>query len=369
MVVFWPSISGAGTAPRWALLSVFVPMLIFFVTIEGKNRFLPFILPAAFLAYATVSLAWTPSIYEGLDALWKLYLLAGLFLIGASLDDLRPVWIGAALGIAVNSVFVVAQLFEFADTNGFLVPRIYGPAGVGAGLFLNKNLMAEVAVLVLIGLAFCKIDRKYSIPMLLAVLPAALLPHARGPLVALAVAAAAWLWPRYRATAVLALLAGALVVAVTFGSTPITSTSERFNIWRDTFSGLTWFGHGIGSFYQAFPAFAVHNDILAIRTDHAHSDLLEMVFELGAGAVLLAGVLVYALFGRSETERLVLIAFMVEGAFGFPIYCPATAALAALVVGHLCAHRHPVRVHVAARRMVPRGGLARPGDVRQPAPV
>lgn len=360
MVAYWPSISGAGTAPRWALLSVGVPMLIFFASNEVPKIST---VAAAFLAYATASLFWTPSIYEGLDALWKLYLLAGLFLIGAKIEDLTVIWVGAAVGIAFNAPFVIAQVAGFDP-----VARVPGPAGLGAGLFLNKNIMAETATLVLVSfLPYLVKHLRWW--WLLAVAAAALLPVARGAILGLAAAGLVWLWPRSRFAAIMLVLAGALAVAISFSYAPITSASERFNIWRDTLSGLTWFGHGVGSFYQAFPLFAVHNDILAVRTDHAHSDGLELLFEFGAGVLLVLPVVGYALFGRDDGARLVLIAFLVEGCFGFPSHCPATAALAAVALGHLCAHRHPVREHIAAGRMVPRGGVARPGDVRQPAPV
>jgi hypothetical protein len=66
----------------------------------------------------------------------------------------------------------------------------------------------------------------------------------------------------------------------------------------------------------------------------AHNDTLQMVYELGPGALFFLGLEAYALYLARETERLVLIAFFVEGLTEFPLYMPVTGLIAALAIGH-----------------------------------
>ncbi len=298
-VAYVPWFADAGNAPRWVLLSVLVPL-------AWRLRLwaLPHTLAAVFFGFAALSLLWTPVAIEGVQPLWQFALLWALFCIGAEQDSMEPVFVGAAWGMALSGV---AALFQAEPT----------------GLFLNKNFMAEAAALVGAGLLAY---RRYQLLPL--ILPAVLLPNARGALLALCVVVAMERGSRWIAAG-LALLFTAVVMWWPHGA----SLGERWVIWSHTANHLTWFGHGLGSFYIDFPGF--QEDGFARRFDHAHNDLLELVYELGVGTLPLLALWLVAMV-QAQPLRLVLIAAAVEGCFGFPLFLPVTGALAAMAAGHLC---------------------------------
>ena len=81
--------------------------------------------------------------------------------------------------------------------------------------------------------------------------------------------------------------------------------------------------------------------------------LLQILYETGVpGFVLFSAFIIYILKTRQVTDRLVFVVFLVEGCFGFPLYTPTTAALAAFVAGHLCACRADVRDSLAQGRLL-----------------
>lgn len=341
-IAFIPMISGAATTPRWALLAVCIPAALFFV--DRQHTTAGHYLGTTFLAWCALTFLWTSAPFDGADLMFRLMLLAGVFVIGASLPDLQPVYLGLGLGFALNAALALAQSLGFDG-----VPQLIAPSG----LFLNKNYLAEPAALVLIGLLGC---RMWALALLVS--PAVFVPGARGALLALAAAALAWIWPRSRAAAVkvaLLLLSGFILFAI-FRSH--SSIEQRFEIWRDTAANLTLFGHGLGAFYIDFPSFAVHSDVLSERPVHAHNDFLELAYELGIGALLFVAMLGYCLSGPLPTERLILIAFMVEAFFGFPLHLPIPSFLAALAAGRLCGVRATLCDGIAPRRVGLRAGLA-----------
>lgn len=329
-VAFVPWLGGAADSPRWAMVALgsTAALWISFRVTAGHW------IGLGLLAWAGLSMLWTAGPYEGVDELAKLLFLAGLFVIGSGLPSLRPVLIGLAIGMAVNSALATAQMFGFEG-----VPQLGGPAG----LFMVKNYLAEPAALVLVWLVAARMWW-----WALAVLPAVLLPGGRGALAALVACAIAWLWTKSRPAAVALILvaglgAGALAVR---GDSSVT---ERFAIWRATAAGLTWTGSGIGSFYARLPSHAPDLNLTVKRPAHAHNDMLELTYELGPGVLLFVALMVLALFGPAGPERYVLIGFLMEGCFGFPLHFPVTAALAAVAAGHLCATGAALRGGVAHR--------------------
>jgi len=323
-VAFVPWFTNAATAPRWALLSVAVPALLY---ISGRNvRHAEYasLLGLAFLAYAAASLAWAPDPYQGAWLLWQWALLAGCFVVGARLPSLRPVVIAAGIGLAISGALAIAQAFGWRG-----IPQNNAPAG----LFVNRNYLAEAAVLALVGAVGYRLWW-----LAVALVPAVVLPTARGAAVALAGVGAAWLWTRSRATALWLIALGMIGVSLTF-SAHNASMAQRLDLWKSTVAGLTWAGSGIGSFYARFPSHAPSWPLLEHRPVHAHSDPLELVYEFGIGAAPIGALLVILMWGPLTPARAMLLAFLIEGAFGFPLRWPVTAFLAALAAGHLCRER------------------------------
>ena len=124
----------------------------------------------------------------------------------------------------------------------------------------------------------------------------------------------------------------------------------RLSMWRDTLRiapDFLWTGSGLGTF--AF-AFRRSEPYLPLKTiDHAHSDYLEFLVELGLpGASLLLGAVAFVFVGTLRSLRAMRdirtrwMAFgcllgaggiLLHAAADFPLQIPALAALAAMLLG------------------------------------
>lgn len=338
-VAVWPWFIGFATTPRWAVLSVMVPLMCISLRVRLTAGHL---YGMAFLAWAALSLAWSINTPDAVGELWKWLLLAGAFCAGAEADDLAGFWRAIGAAVAVSAVVVAGQLGGYS-----FVPQMAPPSG----LFGNRIFLAELAALAMVGL----IGRSWL------ALPAAFvlaMATSVGALAGVATVACAWLWRRSRVAALAApvlLIGAALAVsprpAVETGfARHMESAAVRAGLWADVATQITPLGHGVGSYYVAEAAESPHQQALNLREMHAHNDALEVAFELGAPSLFLAALVWCALGAPVRRERLVLVAFLVEGLFGFPLHNPATAFVAAVVAGHLCGVGNRLRLPVARRR-------------------
>jgi hypothetical protein len=198
---------------------------------------------------------------------------------------------------------------------------------------------------------------------LLTVLPAIVVPLAvtgRGPAVAMIVAALVC-WRGWLTRPLVALAAAALATVAMIGAVLIRSATvgDRFGVWADSLSGITWLGHGWGSFFGVFPEYAAHLLPGLARVDHAHNLLIETAFDLGPIGVALLGWFFWLLLRRAVSiERLVVISFLVEASFAFPDKLPATAGMVALVAGFIARDLPAWRLSVVDGRirLCPRDG-------------
>lgn len=328
-ILFVPGISGAATTPRWALLALVVPWLI------PRPRWTAGHLAAVLLLlWCLVSLTWTEDINGGLLWCARLALLVGVFFIGAEQGSLKPVWIGAGLALIPSWLMSIAQIYGY----GVIHLERFG------GLFINANFMGEAAALVVVGLL---VERVYwLIPL---VMPALVMPMSRGALLAAVVASVAWSRSRIAyGLLALALICGSLTL---WSGYRVGGVEERLAIWTDTIQGMKPFGHGAGSFYLTYPLYAKRTNSFVSRPDHAHNDMLEAIYDLGLGSLVLVALaaIVWA-SGHAHRARFVALAFAVEAMFEFPLHMPVTAFLAALVAGHLCGAGPGLRDIVDGRR-------------------
>ena len=316
-VLLLPFLPAGATIPRWGLLAVAVPAIILWRTIAIPT--------GAWLvaAYVTLSLVVTGTTYSGLNDYCTFWILLGAFCIGRSMTDLKPVFVGAALGLWVNSAATILHALGVIH-----LPQ----TSEHATLFMNENSCVEAAAMVTAAIVI------YRVWWLLPGLLPSLLINSRGPIVALALVGGFAMWKKSKAAVALCVLAVAAFFAYRWleGRFNLTSLQERYNVLRDVLPGLTVFGHGIGSFQIDYAAMQVHTNALAVRFDHPHSDPVQIVFELGvAGAFFIA--LVVRRMGRLEPDAAwyALAVFLVEGCFAFPLYMPVTGFLAALCAGYL----------------------------------
>lgn len=329
---------GAGTSPRWMLLSLMIPLIILVRDLRVSNAHLGIL----FLLYASISSAWAPDLKEGMQDVWKIYLLAGAFVIGAG-THMRAVFIGCALGFAINSAVVVAQVYGFDGITQTVAP---------AGLFSNKNFGGEAAALVLIALVGYRLWWLAPLPLVTLVLSGSKAGVLAAAIGVLFVAPG---WMRWSAAALAVF--GVSLVSTDFDG-HFAHLLQRTDVWTDMLNNLTLFGHGAGSFYILMPGISVHN-VLDVRFDFAHNDWLQLVFEYGIGVIPLAVLLGLAWWrGTCNISRAVLAGFIVEGCFGFPLHLPVTGVLALLCAGRLFGSRLLVRSTLLHGQPVLRGGHA-----------
>ena len=362
-IAYWPGLVAPGDTARWAALSIMIPLLALVFLPHGRRWGMAHVTLLAWLAWAAITVTWAISFPDALDGLWKACLLAAAFLLGARAATVRPALAGFVWGICVNAVFVLAQL-----GGSSLVLQTAAPAG----LFVNRNFLAEAALLALA--AGVSLRMWWSVPWCAL---AWLAPMSRGALLAGALVAAGWLWTRSRLWSALLLVHGAALVAAAALLQPerLASVGYRLDMWRDTLAALSPWGVGVGNYWAGFPAAAttvtagVYSFAMSPRT--AHNDLLTVAFETGViGALLLGAVVVTALRRRSADEPawLVFLAFVGLGLAAFPLFNPATAFMGALCAGALCrrgdalcgefdAGGDPVRTRAAGALAV--GGAAR----------
>lgn len=390
-VAYWPGFTEPGNTARWIVLSISLPLLFLVkqscaagtarstlqvagpglaVPAERKNplslrervgvRGVAVGLILCWLGDAALSLAWTPALPDGLAALWRLVLLALAGAIGARVADLTPTFIGFGLGIAVNSAMVLAQLGGLTW---------FEQAAAPAGLFVNKNMLAEASVLALAALAAGAAGRigfAARATLIVTCMPAAVLTASKAAFMALILTACAWLGYRRRPWLALALALIVLDALLLWHSAwPIQTLTQRLGLWRDTLAGAAWFGHGLGSFDAVWPLLRT-DDVLTsfhLRPGHPHADWVLLVSDLGIGAVFagaLAGLVLWParapefpatldaadvseiqagqrIEGRKEKRagQLTFVCFIATGLAAFPLENPASLLMAGLAAGHV----------------------------------
>ena len=351
-LAFWPWFLWAADSPRWFLASLIIPLLF----LSASPRMTPVHwLGLWWVAFAAASMWWTPSMWDGLNALWKLSLIVGVMMLAQTVNY-RVCMLWAALGVGVSGALAVAQ--EVWGFDG--VRQIIPPAG----LFMNKNFLAEAGVLAFVAAAY------YRRPLLVALtFPAAVLPGSLAAAAALGAVAVVWgmrrLWARSQLVFFLALplVAGVMTTAASLlWWRPSVSVEFRLQVWAVVWNKLRFLGHGIGSFDAIWPELARPTDLpftdvspemysYGRQPGHPHNDLLGLASETGVMALIPAIVICTALYrglrapldADAEAALLVLVAFLVLGLVGFPLANPFTAVVGALAAGYLLRPRGAVR--------------------------
>lgn len=314
MTAFVPGIVGLASNTSWAVMWLATPLLLLKckIGITSINM-----LGVMFLSYSALSLLWFP---HGLLELMQLLALASVFVWGLSLKDLKKVTIGLSLGLSVSSIIAVLQYFE-------IELFIYSTSKV-SGLFINSNIYAEISGMLLILILIYKLW--WFVPITIP----GLLVSSRAVMLGLIIVGLLKIYNKSK----LAAFATAMILSViaSFFDFDMSSVYQRLDIWKDTLSGLTLLGHGIGSFVYVFPEYNKHLDAMSLA-EYAHNDLLQLVFELGIGSVFLIFIISYLLRVDNELKQ-ALTFFIVIGIFGFPLHTPITAFMLAIVSSQLAKH-------------------------------
>lgn len=345
-VAFVPLIASAATSPRWWVMALGAAVLIFAVRVRMTWTHW---VGAAFVLGSAATLAWSPSPWDTAGAMVQLAILALVFCIAAEARTMTPVYAALAAGVTISAAMAVYQTWT-----GFL----WGASGyVGetyAGLFLNKNLLAEISLLALI-------------PMLaqgrywLAVGPfvGCLLPGARETAISLlcmaAAALIAWMaklrgWKLAAMLTVLAVELGGFLVFAYLDLRAFPSRLDGYDgrlvMWQVAWANTSWAGVGLGTFGPLMPQF-----------EWAHNEFLHLSFEVGAVSVLLWVIVFYAMGVGDAVERSILAALVGSALVSYPLHMPATAFVAAVVAGHVCGVRGRLRAAQWRGRMAAGGSL------------
>lgn len=347
MTAYWSGIGGLATTPRWSIGAI---IAIFFLFRAPVKLTITHWLGAALVGWLLLSLVWSQGFMDGIDGAWKLLLTALLFALGSTLErnTLRALTAGAALGLTVSSIAAVAQYYGWQGLPTYSAP---------AGLFFNGGILAEAAAVVIAALIAFR--RWWFIPLLL---PALLLPMARGPVLVLLAAAGISLMIRRNKMFDLAAWAAIalLVVYVDLSRWFDGGVAERIALWRDTVNALTPLGYGLGSFGVTFPLHAHYFSLADSRPTFPHNEWLWLAYEGGVVAVMLGAAFCYSLWKSADVEcRIVFMVIAGAALYAMPLHDPATVLFGALLAGYCARDRLAVRRPAGSCGNPLRAGLAR----------
>lgn len=320
-VAYNPAILSAAVAPRWWVILVFAPLVLMTAprvrVTEQHWRGL------AVLAVAGASLLWSISRLDTLTGIFQLAALAMVFCTAAEQEDLAPVWLAFGFGMAVNTVVALIQY----HAHNTLV-------GIG-GLFYHQDYFGGFAAVALVGLLTCRVRGHFALlGTLVAIAGLGLvLASARGAYLGAVAGILAWglvgVAPRKAALYGLALAAaGVLIFGAVSGLDPyrIWPLFARWTEWRWIAINLRPFGWGFNTLGSVFPF------------EHADNNYLELVFDLGAFALVPFYFLATALKDarHDPTSFAVLCTIAVNALASSPFSMPATVFAAAVAFGGLC---------------------------------
>lgn len=350
---YWPGMASAAVIPRWGVIAVGVP-LVSVIDPRGIPESLRWVFSFLLAVAALATVFASPDAMAGWLELFFIALLCVVFIAAARFESIDGLMIGLGYGLAVSSVLAVGQRLGY----DFGLPQSSAPAG----LFYNREVLAEFAALVFVWHALKPKTRRcpemhyvwgyhrirhiripefywrdYSIAAV-ALIPLALC-QSRVAFATVIVALLYVWWPqRWSLRIMVTVLFPPMIVfsLIAMGYDKAASADHRLIMWVTTFYSWTQFGHGLGWFAAAHPA-----------EELAHSDVLQVIAELGIGGFVLAAVPFIAFRnsrGGYHVERAVFVAICVEAVISFPLHFPASGFLAAVVAGFLAGRRDPVRL-------------------------
>lgn len=323
-LAFMPGWLDSGTAPRWALLAIAVPLIL--LCLRPREYLRPSVTLTLILLSLFVNALATRyyfGSYTGIDDLIHLAILLLTFYLGFQRLDLSPAWMGIAVGVNINAAIAIAQSLGW---DGIVQTAAPG------GLFVNRNVLAEAGAVGLV--AALSLRKWWLVP---GAFISAVIPFSKNVIAALVLAVLLRRDARVWRVAMVGAVLFLLLVAIGHPSVDV-----RIAIWADAIRQLSFFGHGVGSFARDFP-----------EAYYAHNDYLQIFYELGClpAMVIMAG-LIQALRSERGTEHWILFTISCIAVFSFPYEMPVTAFAAALAAGDLLSRRVPLRYGQPKGRMV-----------------
>lgn len=274
------------------------------------------------VSWSAASLALLPTPQNGLLDLLFLVLLCGAALAAAELDDIGPTLAAFGWGIALSAALTVPQAFGWSPVYQTVAP---------AGLFLNSEVLAEVAAPLLVWSLW---TRRWPLAAVIGV-PISLC-HSRIAVLVVAVGLLYGWRPtrRWMKPALVVAVAAAAVAGIAcLGIAKESSALTRVTLWLAAVQSITPLGRGLSWWALAHPG---------PYEEFAHSDALQMIVELGAGSLFFLAIPFMVLRRRdvgSTGERAAFVSLCVEAVVSFPLHLPAQGFLLSVLAGFLARAR------------------------------
>lgn len=322
LVAFSPTMSQGASALRWSALAVIIAWMVYRLPVM---RWSPAHLAlSAFLVMCALTGLWTDYPLDWVTGMGVWVLFAGCFAIAYEREDTHEMFVGAAYGLLVNLAVAFGQM------NGYSFWGEFSPPG---GTYSNRNVLSEIAVIVLVGLLAYGRNGLLWIPACVITLS-----WSRTALLALIAAGFVYLWQTQRKAAI-------GLVVLTLAATPLVirhypaSVVERFEIWGVVAKQVTSLGAGVGSFAQNYPTISP-GQTMSMRPDNVHNDYLEIAYEAGVVGLVLFLIFICTVVVARSPVRYPMAAAAVCAFFNFPFHLPTTVLLLGGMAGIGAADRY-----------------------------
>lgn len=312
-VAFIPGYVGASIPTSWAVLSCVLPFVLWNKVRIGPTHWAL----VAFVLFAFVSLAWTPSIYDGIGGLWQVGIFALAFILGSSEEfDAKGLFKGAGLGLSASVGVACLQYFGIEP-----VMRMDSP--YFAGLQFNSMAQGEALALVILGV-WCFNAWRSLIPFLLVGL---YLSHSRGAWAALLFGLFAHITRKHTWLIILG-----LVTSIFLYFSHQADDASRLQFWEIAATHLIPRGWGVGSWTSVF----ILQGTGGIHPEYVHNDYLQLVFEFGAASTLVFAIFAAGFASSATRGWPILVAFLCMAAYSFPLHTPLVLLYGTCAAGLGC---------------------------------
>lgn len=341
LVTYYPWAVSATMTGRWTALSLGAAALSWTVRrpLLGRSH----LLGAALLLWAGLSVAWSVSSIDSVGETWHWIVLSVLFLAASQHRDPESSLVALVIGLCASVPFVMLQMLGATPVEATDVP---------AGLFLSRNAMGEIAACALTWAVARRTWELVPAPLFLVAASGS-----RGALLACLAGGAVLLW-RARARwvtiiglEILVIVAVAVVTRVRDPS--LESILTRLDIWQFAVSDTSITGRGLETFGTIAPELV-----------YAHSDPIQVLFELGVVGLGLSGLFLLRPLRAGTPESTALCAILAASLVSFPLHHPTGAMLVAVLAGYACGTRDRAE---RSERLLGDCGAARSAYESEPA--